>query len=398
MEGTLSIHIPSSWAEEGIKATKVGISVEGQTFAKSVDMAIAGKTTPVVKTFADLSLGTYRVRIEMCDGERCVVSGEGVIELAAGQVSHVYFIVARREKTGELEPLPASFMGQLCSKTGLGFDLPTEAQWEYACRAGTETAFHNGLDCTFSGTDFTVRDPNLDPVAWYGADWPGEESGIGTREVGLKQPNAWGLYDMHGNVWEMCLDWYGEYEGEATDPLGPTSGMKRVAHGGSWHTWASLCRSAKRMPAKAGRMAGFRLACSSQNIEPSKLFMIVDVSEGRQATNYPVTYSEAMPADLLTSAAYKTSNIVLRRIPAGKFLMGSPESEVGRDANEKRHLVTLTEDFYIGVFPVTQGQWKRVMGSNPSFYQNSERLPVENISWETDMRGGEWPPREAKSN
>jgi formylglycine-generating enzyme required for sulfatase activity len=73
--------------------------------------------------------------------------------------------------------------------------------------------------------------------------------------------------------------------------------------------------------------------------------------------------------------------------------MGSPETEVGRDGIEEQHRVTLTQDFYMGVFPVTQGQWKRVMGSNPSYYPTSDKLPVENISWETDMRGGNWPPK-----
>jgi formylglycine-generating enzyme required for sulfatase activity len=399
LKASLSVNIPSSsWSEGEVSISKATISVTGPAFSESVEMAVVDKTVPISKTFTNFEPGTYNVHIDLFDGEQRVVSAEGAIELAVGQVNHVYFIVAGLEKADEFEPLPNSFMGQLRSKTGLRFDLPTEAQWEYACRAGTEMAYHNGLDCTFGGTDFTVRDPNLDSMAWYGADWPGEESGIGTREVGLKQSSAWGLYDMHGNVWEMCLDWYGEYEGDAIDPLGPASGMKRVAHGGSWHTWASLCRSAQRMPAKAGRMAGLRLTCSAQDIEPSYLYMMVDVSEGPQATAYPVTYLDTEPTDLLTNDACKMSKIVLRRIPAGRFVMGSPENEIGRDANEKQHLVTLTQDFYIGVFPVTQGQWKRVMGSNPSFYQNSEKLPVENVSWEVDMRGGNWPPREAKLN
>jgi formylglycine-generating enzyme required for sulfatase activity len=399
LKGSLSINIPSSsWSEGGVDASKVDISVTSQAFSQSVAVTISDKTVSISETFANLEPGTYDVHVDIFDGERCVVSGEGAVELDAGQVNSVYFIVARPEEADEFEPLPSSFMGKLRSKTGSRFDLPTEAQWEYACRAGTETSYNNGLDCTFGGTDFTVRDPNLDSVAWYGADWPGEESGIGTREVGLKQPNAWGLYDMHGNVWEMCLDWFGAYEGDVTDPLGPASGMKRVAHGGSWHTWASLCRSGKRMPAKAGRMAGFRLVCSTQNIEPSNLYIIVDVSDGPQAVDYPVTSLETEPADLLSNALYKTSKIILRRIPAGEFLMGSPENEIARDDNEMRHRVKLTQDFYIGVFPVTQGQWKRVMGSNPSFYQNSEKLPVENISWEADMRGGNWPPSKAESN
>ena len=109
---------------------------------------------------------------------------------------------------------------------GLNVQLPTEAQWEYACRAGT-TGDYAG---------------NLDEMAWYD-----DNSGSKTHEVGLKKPNQWGLYDMHGNVWEWCSDWYGNYpNGTVTDPTGPTSGSSRVNRGGSWHCFAGTCRSANR--------------------------------------------------------------------------------------------------------------------------------------------------------
>jgi formylglycine-generating enzyme required for sulfatase activity len=93
-----------------------------------------------------------------------------------------------------------------------GYRLPTEAQWEYASRAGTTTAYNTGSN--------TVSDD----TGWYSGN-----SGGSTREVGLKQPNAWGLYDMHGNVWERCWDWYGTYASEPqTDPRGADSGTDRV--------------------------------------------------------------------------------------------------------------------------------------------------------------------------
>ena len=137
---------------------------------------------------------------------------------------------------------------------GYCFDLPTEAQWEYACRAGTNTALNSGRDLT--SEEGTCS--NLDEVGWYG-----ENSGETTHAVGRKRPNAWGIYDMHGNVWEWCRDWYGDYNGDATDPTGPVSGSRRVGRGGSWILNAKFCRSAVRGlsdPGGRGGNLGFRLA------------------------------------------------------------------------------------------------------------------------------------------
>ena len=123
-----------------------------------------------------------------------------------------------------------------------GFRLPTEAEWEYACRAGT-TGDHSGV---------------LDETAWYEANSGGE-----THPVGLKQPNAWGLHDMHGNVWEWCQDWYGEYPtGLVADPQGPPAGEKRVSRGGGWNAFGPSCRSAFRdgnVPDARYGDLGFRL-------------------------------------------------------------------------------------------------------------------------------------------
>ena len=145
------------------------------------------------------------------------------------------------------------FAGKL--PNGYRFDLPTEAQWEYACRSGTETALNNGTNLT---SEFgTCR--NLDEVAWYD-----KNSGSSTRAVGGMRPNEWGLYDMHGNVGEWCRDWYSEsYGGDATDPTGPSNGSCRVLRGGSWINGASYCRSADRDfsgPGGRGDFLGFRLA------------------------------------------------------------------------------------------------------------------------------------------
>ena len=121
---------------------------------------------------------------------------------------------------------------------GYKFALPTEAQWEYACRAGTNTALNNGKNLTKA----EGACPNLDEVGWYA-----ENSGKTTHEVGKKKPNTWGIYDMHGNVWEWCRDWYDEYpKDDVTDPTGAYSGSFRVRRGGSWDGLAGGCRSAYR--------------------------------------------------------------------------------------------------------------------------------------------------------
>jgi len=142
-----------------------------------------------------------------------------------------------------------------CDYNKSGFRLPTEAEWEYACRAGTKTAFHydNELD-TFMA-NFDGNHPYIN-----GERGQFRET---TVPVGQFRPNAWGLYDMHGNVREWCLDWYGNYPvGPVTDPTGPRSGSLRVLRGGSWYTNAWRCRSASRGRIGAGvclNDLGFRL-------------------------------------------------------------------------------------------------------------------------------------------
>ena len=121
---------------------------------------------------------------------------------------------------------------------GYEYTLPTEAQWEYACRAGTTTALNSGKNLSSE-----EKCPEMDEVGWY--KYNSDEA---THPVGQKQPNAWGLYDMHGNVWEWCKDWYGSYPSSAEmDPTGPDSGSDRVLRGGSWYGSASSCRSAIRI-------------------------------------------------------------------------------------------------------------------------------------------------------
>jgi formylglycine-generating enzyme required for sulfatase activity len=128
------------------------------------------------------------------------------------------------------------------------YRLPTEAEWEYACRAGSTARFCCGDEET-----------KLEEYAWINKNSDGK-----THPVGKKKPNAWGLLDMHGNVYEWCQDWYGEYPaGPVTDPPGPASGKSRVFRGGSWNYGARSSRSAYRYrfdPDLRYSYLGFRVA------------------------------------------------------------------------------------------------------------------------------------------
>jgi formylglycine-generating enzyme required for sulfatase activity len=141
------------------------------------------------------------------------------------------------------------------NKNASGYRLPTEAEWEYACRAGTTSPFNTGSNITTSQANYTGNYP-------YNGNAKGTYRGQ-TTAVGSFAANSWGLYDMHGNVWEWCWDWYGDYaSGSQTDPTGAASGAARVSRGGSWSNGAEHVRSAVRgndTPSSRGSHIGFRL-------------------------------------------------------------------------------------------------------------------------------------------
>ncbi len=141
--------------------------------------------------------------------------------------------------------------GEILRQLGGNARLPSEAEWECACRAGS-TGPYGG---------------RLDDMGWYGGN-----SGGQPHPVGRKRANAWGFCDMHGNVWEWCNDWLGDYNGDATDPAGPISGVSRVLRGGCWGSHARFCRSAYRGgndPGYRFGLNGFRLCCTAEQYECS---------------------------------------------------------------------------------------------------------------------------------
>jgi formylglycine-generating enzyme required for sulfatase activity len=197
----------------------------------------------------------------------------GVTEVTQGQYekvmgtnpSHFQKRVIRKSDSSmyPVEQVSWEDAGEFCKKlselpeekkAGRVYRLPTEAEWEYACRAGSKTAY-----------SFGASSKSLGDYAWFGGN-----SGEQTHPVGEKKANAWGLYDMHGNVFEWCSHWYDEYPKSAvSDPVGPAEGSFRVDRGGSWLSEAADCRSAFRgrdYPSNRSNSLGFRVALSSSGI------------------------------------------------------------------------------------------------------------------------------------
>ncbi|RFC42715.1 MAG: Formylglycine-generating enzyme, required for sulfatase activity [Verrucomicrobia bacterium] len=260
--------------------------------------------------------------------------------------------------------------------TGAGgwrFTLPTEAQWEYACRAGTTGPFNaDGADVTDLG-------------------WISDNSESKTHPVAEKRANAWGLFDLHGNVWEWCQDWYGDSgRGPGVDPLGAASGSYRVLRGGSWLYSAANARSANQSgdaPEVRSSSLGFRLARSSTIPEEAAGGR---ASDGALRRRGRVTQSR--PKEEESTVVSRTLEIApgvpmtFCYVPPGKFLMGSPKDEVGREpgsAKETQHEVTLTQGYWMARTETTAAQWRAIMGNNPSLFTDAgSDAPVEQVSWE----------------
>ena len=299
------------------------------------------------------------------------------------------------------------------------FELPTEAQWEYACRAGTTGG----------------RYGELDTVAWHAGN------ANETQPVRQKAPNAFGLYDMLGNVSEWCRDGMRRFSHDhARDPIGPTdTWTKRALRGGSWDNGARSVRAASRFarePAYATAAVGIRISRASDAPNHSSLTQEVQASGetlGRRSVSRldrtparrrflvgsltAVAAVVGVVAEVLlqrsgesTDAGVRQADLTdfegaekfdrdeygiyaevvipgskarfrMRFIDPGTFMMGSPETEKVRFGREgPQHKVTLTKGFWMADTECTQAVYKAVMGANPSAFKGDER-PVENVSW-----------------
>ena len=324
--------------------------------------------------------------------------------------------------------------------------LPTESQWEYACRAGTTTPFSFGDTINTDEVNFNGNYP-------YGNSPKGEYRQE-TVELKSLPSNCWGLYEMHGNVWEWCSDWFGEYSPEPqVDPAGPAQGSGRVMRGGSWGSSARYVRSACRYwfdPGYRYRNLGFRLL-SSASAEPTEAAEVPVAEQGSEQTRFgeaaaspplpwqgeragvrglvaktirvdegttsevelsslgPIrirsnleeVFLERMTkpkwavafgrdrfgtyyADFQVSSIEKGAPVRqrMRWIPPGRFQMGSPADEPGRYDSETQHDVTISSGFWMFDTPCTQALWLAVMAGKNPSHFTDLTRPVEQLNWD----------------
>ncbi len=313
------------------------------------------------------------------------------------------------------------FLGQLYGQVGLDLGLPTEAQWEYACRAGTSTRYHFGDAINPSDACFA------------------ESEADGTAVIGYYPPNSWGLFDMHGGVWEWCQDGIRKYSPTPTE-----EGDDRVVRGGSWYSSALYVRAACRLadhPSARNDGLGFRCVWSRSAAEPLDAWRSDEVEQGAEpnrtgeagvvriggtarefdlpTASRVVVRSDCEQLELESidkppwasafgrdryglwanlTVEYETSRGVafmghllgrvkesvtqcLRWIPPGRMMMGSPPDEEGRfDREGPQHEVTISRGFWIFETLCTQQLWQAVMGDNPSGFVDPLR-PVEQVDW-----------------
>ncbi len=275
---------------------------------------------------------------------------------------------------------------EIPNRKGPGYRLPTEAEWEYACRAGKDTKYSFG------------NEPTL--LSDYG--WFDQNSMRMSHPVGEKKANAFGLYDMHGNVFERCMDLYDDsyYKRSPTeDPLKSAGSGGRVIRGGSWLREPRWSRSAERADCSPmGRYGdnGFRVALNLSDhisVLAARATAITPPSKESKAArpSDPEPEPSANPSIDWLSPATRMAFVLVK---AGEFMMGSPDDDAAASGWEKPpHRVRITLPFYLGIYEVTQGQYQAVAGNNPSHFsstgggrelvggQLTAQDPVENVSW-----------------
>ncbi len=265
---------------------------------------------------------------------------------------------------------------------GRQYRLPTEAEWEYACRATSSSAF-----------SFGDSEELLEEHAWFaGGGRDPLRPDLHTNPVGMKKANRWGLYDMHGNVWEWCHNWFGmDPSVFIEDPQGPLSGSVRVFRGGGWESEAVDCRAARREGDHQmfrNLDLGFRVALSPSVNQPNVITNSKDVKtipneiiSSTDLKTVPNEIANVTDVKVVLESITNSIGIKLVLIPAGTFTMGSPVGEMGRNEGETPHLVTISNWYYLGAHEVTQEQYGKVMGNNPSAFKGAQKA-VEMVSWD----------------
>lgn len=319
-----------------------------------------------------------------------------------------------------------TFITRLNEITGMQFRLPTEAEWEFAARGGIKS-----LGYKYAGSD------NIDEVAWY------KNNGSSTTHpVASKSPNELGLYDMSGNVWEWCQDWYGGYtSSDQINPIGPNTGSSRIHRGGSTNSPASDCRVSTRdeyWPSSPNIYLGLRLAL---NKDENSVFCLSDseitlqigekkciqILNGKgdysiicsdsiataiinnsqleitgnhignttiiiidNTTNSEVMLSVTVIDSMLQNETFNVNGVsfTMIAVEGGTFIMGATSEQGTSEAWSSEyptHQVTV-DDFKIGETQVTQALWVAVMGSNPSRFTGNSSRPVDQVTWNECMQ------------
>jgi formylglycine-generating enzyme required for sulfatase activity len=247
--GTIRVSVPMFYRVRGFSAPSNMVWIPaGQFVMGSPESEVDRESDEGPQTRVTLTRGFFMGRYEVTQGEYLSVIGDNP-SYFTGDTNLPVEMVAWFEATDYCAQLTVRERTAGRLPTGWAYRLPTEAEWEYASRAGSTNCFSYGDDPGYT---------QLGNYAWYYAN-----SGNTPHPVGGKSPNRWGLFDLSGNVWEWCSDWYGAYlGGNVTDPLGPVSGSPRVVRGGSWYNFASHCRSAIRYsihPTYRYYILGFRV-------------------------------------------------------------------------------------------------------------------------------------------
>ncbi|MCF0159202.1 MAG: SUMF1/EgtB/PvdO family nonheme iron enzyme [Bacteroidaceae bacterium] len=263
------------------------------------------------------------------------------------------------------------FIRKLNVLTGKTFRLPTEAEWEFAAKGGNKSKGYK-----YSGSD------NIDNVAWYK-----DNSGNTTHPVATKQPNELGIYDMSGNVWEWCSDWYGNYDScSQRNPNGPDSGFFfRVSRGGGWSYETGSCGVSNRDgsdPSDRGNELGLRLVLSNEKSLVTESAVKKDiVITSPVAKSVEKVEHVSRTARTFAPLKFNVNGVSFEMIivDGGTFQMGSNDPNAYND--EKPVHTETVSIFGIGKTQVTQELWEAVMGSKPRNFE-SKKCPVYSVYWD----------------